>query len=169
LFEFNAAKMPRKDAQVGDLMWRLWTQRPALRGVPIRVFKFAAMNLMQEESFSAGENRQSGEGALGRQHGIVFFLRERVRRVEMIEEGRFVSDDQIFSGSGGALRHIERGHHRDGDAGDLRAGVAGLESVDRADHPRNSHMGLDSRDNLIRGQALVQRARRAVEQNDESE
>jgi hypothetical protein len=127
------------------------------------------MNLMQEESFSAGENRQSGEGALGRQHGIVFFLRERVRRVEMIEEGRFVSDDQIFSGSGGALRHIERGHHRDGDAGDLRAGVAGLESVDRADHPRNSHMGLDSRDNLIRGQALVQRARRAVEQNDESE
>jgi hypothetical protein len=30
-------------------------------------------------------------------------------------------------------------------------------------------MGLDSRDNLIRGQALVQRARRAVEQNDESE
>jgi hypothetical protein len=32
------------------------------------------------------------EGALGRQHRVVFFLREGVRRVEMVEEGRLVSD-----------------------------------------------------------------------------
>jgi hypothetical protein len=46
LIKFNAVKMLREDVQVGDLMWRLWTQRPALRGVPIRAFKLAAMNLM---------------------------------------------------------------------------------------------------------------------------
>jgi hypothetical protein len=45
LFKFNAVKMLRKDVQVGDLMWRLWTQRPALRRVPIRIFKLAAMGL----------------------------------------------------------------------------------------------------------------------------
>jgi hypothetical protein len=43
--EFDAVKMLRENVQVSDLMRRLWTHRPALRRVPVRVFKLSAVGL----------------------------------------------------------------------------------------------------------------------------
>jgi hypothetical protein len=45
LLEFDAVEMLGEDVQVGDLMQRLGSHRHALRSVPIRVFKLAAMGL----------------------------------------------------------------------------------------------------------------------------
>jgi hypothetical protein len=43
--EFDAVKMLRENVQVGDLVRRLGTHRPALRRVPVRVFKLSAVGL----------------------------------------------------------------------------------------------------------------------------
>jgi len=43
--EFDAVKMLRENVQVGDLVRRLGTHRPALRRVPVRVFKLAVVGL----------------------------------------------------------------------------------------------------------------------------
>ncbi len=45
LFEFNAVEMLRENVRVGDLMRGLGSHRPALRCVPIRVFKLSAVRL----------------------------------------------------------------------------------------------------------------------------
>ncbi len=89
--------------------------------------------------------------ALCCQHGIVFFLLEIVRLVEVLVEGRLVRDDQILSRRRGALEHIQRGHHSHRDAFDLRVRIARLERVHRLLLPGNSDMCLNARNHVARG------------------
>jgi len=49
------------------------------------------------------------------QNRVGLFFRQLIGNIEMIEECRFVSDDEIVACGSGALRHIECGHHGHGN------------------------------------------------------
>ena len=59
---------------------------------------------------------------------------------------------RLWPDSHRALEHVERGHHRDRDAGDPRVGVAGLEGIDGLSLPRHADVRLDALNDLRRGQ-----------------
>ncbi len=66
--------------------------------------------------------RRENRISLGLEHG---------KRIAMTVEGRLMGDNEIVSFRGGALQHVERCHHRDGNAANRRARIAGLECVNR--------------------------------------
>jgi hypothetical protein len=81
------------------------------------------------------------EGTLLGPHGIAFV--HALGLVEMMVEGRLVSDDEVLMVGGGALQDVERGHHGYGDSGYRFVGVAGFEGVDGFCHPRDADMILN--------------------------
>ena len=94
------------------------------------------------------------EQALGGQYRIVVFLGQLLGFVQMIEESRFVSDDQIVAGGSGALKHVESGHHGHGNSGYRSVGVASFEGVHGVALPGNTHLLLNAGNHFASGKAL---------------
>src|SRR4051794_36902026 len=84
------------------------------------------------------------------QHWVGFFFWQLIGNIEMIEERRFVSDDEIVARGSGSLKHIECGHHGHGNPCHWRVGIAGLEGVHGIALPRNSHLLLNTRNHFTR-------------------
>jgi hypothetical protein len=68
-----------------------------------------------------------------------------------------MGDDQIQALGRGALEHIHGRHHGNGDSGNWRIGIAGLEGIDRISVPFHADLLLDFCDDFVRGGALLLR------------
>lgn len=89
----------------------------------------------------------SNERLLVSKHRVVILL-EFVRLVEMAVERRLVSNDQVHSCFGCFPEHLVCRHHCGRDSCNLRAGIAGLERIDRLAAPGHSNVLLNSLDYL---------------------
>ena len=89
------------------------------------------------------------EGPFGGVDGVV---RESAGSVLVIVESGLVRDDEVTAGLGGALHHVEGGHHGGGDALHGRIGATRFERVDGGSAPRHTEVLLNALDHLTDGE-----------------
>ena len=73
--------------------------------------------------------------------------------IQVAIEGRFVADDEVLPGRGGALQNVQSCHERSRNARYGRVRVAGLEGIYRLRLPGDANVFLDTLDDLTSRQS----------------